>query len=80
LFAEALPEFSEAARLTNLQDPAILQMLAAMQSETGHYNDAITTAQSALKLARQQQNMTLAKSLEANLERYQAQASADGSR
>jgi tetratricopeptide (TPR) repeat protein len=74
LFSDALPQFSEAARLTNLQDPAILQMLAAMQSETGRYADAVTTAQSALTLARQQQNQVLAASLEENLQRYQAQA------
>lgn len=78
LFAEALPQFSEAARLTNLQDPMILQMLAAMQSETGRYADAVATAQTALNLARQQQNQALAASLETNLARYQAQAANGG--
>jgi tetratricopeptide (TPR) repeat protein len=74
MFAEALPQFSEAARITNLQDPTILQMLAAMQSETGRYAEAVATAQTALNLARQQQNQALAASLETNLQRYQAQA------
>jgi tetratricopeptide (TPR) repeat protein len=78
MFAEALPQFSEAARITNLQDPTILQMLAAMQSETGHYAEAVATAQTALNLARQQQNQTLAASLETNLARYQAQAASGG--
>ncbi|HTW49555.1 MAG TPA: tetratricopeptide repeat protein [Acidobacteriaceae bacterium] len=78
LFADALPQFSEAARLTSMQDPMILQMLAAMQSETGHYADAVTTVQQALNLARQQQNLTLATALEANLARYQAQAASGG--
>ncbi len=73
-YAEALPQFAEAARLTNRQDPAILQMLAAMQSETGRFSEAVATAQAALDLARQQQNGTLAASLEANLARYRAQA------
>ena len=78
MFAEALPQFSEAARITNLQDPTILQMLAAMQSETGHYAEAVATAQTALNLARQQQNQALAASLETNLARYQAQAASGG--
>ncbi len=78
LFSDALPQFSEAARLTNLQDPTILQMLAAMQSETGRYADAAATAQTALNVARQQQNQALAASLEANLARYQAQAASGG--
>jgi tetratricopeptide (TPR) repeat protein len=78
LFSDALPQFSEAARLTNMQDPMILQMLAAMQSETGGYADAVTTAQQALNLARQQQNLPLATALEANLGRYQAQAASGG--
>ncbi|HEV2278220.1 MAG TPA: tetratricopeptide repeat protein [Acidobacteriaceae bacterium] len=76
LFSDALPQFAEAARLTQHSDPAILQMLAAMQSETGHYADAIATTQTALALARQQQNDPLASSLAENLERYQAQAAA----
>lgn len=76
LFSDALPQFAEAARLTQNSDPAILQMLAAMQSETGRYAEAIATTQTALALARQQQNEPLASSLAANLARYQAQASA----
>jgi Flp pilus assembly protein TadD len=78
LFAEALRQFSEAARLTSMQDPTILQMLAAMQSETGQYADAMSTAQRALNLARQQQNFSLAASLEANLSRYKTQAAPGG--
>jgi tetratricopeptide (TPR) repeat protein len=80
LFAVALPQFSEAARLSSMQDPTILQMLAAMQSETGHYADAVTTAQQALNLARRQQNLALAAALEANLARYQTQAASGGGR
>jgi len=49
-------------------------MLAAMQSETGKFAEAVSTAQTALDLAKQQQNGALAASLEANLGRYRAQA------
>jgi hypothetical protein len=52
----------------------VLQMLAAMDSETGRYADAVATAQAAVELARQQQNAELATALEANLARYRAQA------
>jgi len=76
MFAEALPQFAEAARLTNRSDPAILQMLAAMQSETGDYAAAISTVQGALDLARQQHNDALAASLAANLSRYRGLAKA----
>jgi Flp pilus assembly protein TadD len=73
-FADALVQFEQAATLTSRQDPAVLQMLAAMESETGRFADAVTTAQAALDLARRQQNTALAGSLEANLARYRAQA------
>jgi Flp pilus assembly protein TadD len=77
-FAEALPQFEQAATLTKRQDPAILQMLAAMESETGRFADAVATAQAALDRARQQQNTALTAALEANLARYQAQAQSIG--
>jgi len=73
-FTEALPQFAEAARLTGNQDPAILQMLAAMYSENGQYAGAVTTAQQALALAVRQQHDDLAQALRANLARYQQQA------
>jgi len=76
-FADALPQFEQGAALTNRQDPAILQMLAAMQSETGKFAEAVSTAQTALDLAKQQQNGALAASLEANLGRYRAQAQSE---
>jgi hypothetical protein len=53
-----------------------LQMLAAMESETGRFADAVTTTQTALEVAQQQQNAALAAALEANLARYRAQAGA----
>ena len=55
-------------------------MLAAMDSETGRYVAAVTNAQMALTLARQQLNSALVKSLEANLMRYESQATTGGPR
>ena len=49
-------------------------MLAAMYSETGKYQQAVTIAQQALDLATRQQNDELAAALKANLSRYQLQA------
>jgi len=73
-FADALPEFETAASLTGGQEPAILQMLAAMYSETGQYQKAVVTAQHALDRAVQQQNTDLAAALRGNIARYQSQA------
>src|SRR6202007_744864 len=50
-FADALPQFEAAAKISANNEPAILQMLAAMYSETGNYPQAVTTAQHALDLA-----------------------------
>ncbi|HMG86172.1 MAG TPA: tetratricopeptide repeat protein [Terracidiphilus sp.] len=75
-FSDALPQFEAAAKITANGEPAILQMLAAMYSETGNYAQAIGTAQLALDLAEKQQNAGLAASLRANLGRYQHQAGA----
>jgi len=72
-FADALPQFEQAAKLSRTQQPAILQMLAAMYSENGRYEEAIATARRALELANQEQDHALAASLQANLERYEAQ-------
>ncbi len=75
-FTEALPQFEAAAKLTGNREPAILQMLAAMYSETGNYPQAVAVAEQALALAEQQQNSDLATALRANLTRYQHQAQA----
>jgi tetratricopeptide (TPR) repeat protein len=75
-FADALPQFEAAAKITANHEPAILQMLAAMYSETGNYEQAVTTAQQALDVADKQQNTDLASALRANLLRYQQQAGA----
>ena len=73
-FTDALPQFEAAAQLSGGQEPAILQMLAAMYSETGQFQKAVATAQHALDLAVQQQNSDLATALRGNIARYQLQA------
>jgi Flp pilus assembly protein TadD len=73
-FQNAVPQFEEAARLSGGQDPAILEMLAAMYSETGKYSDAVTTARHALDIAIKQQNDPLVATLKKSLERYETMA------
>lgn len=75
-FADALTQFEQASRLSPMQKPEILQMLAAMYSENGRYPEAIATARRAIELAIQQQDQSLATSLQANLQRYESQAQA----
>ena len=48
-------------------------MLAAMYSETGSYQQAVTTAQHALELAVERNDNQLADALRANIARYQVQ-------
>src|SRR6185437_12155272 len=76
-FADALPQFEAAAKLSGYAEPAILQMLAAMYSETGNNRKAVTIAQQALELAEKQNNGDLANALRASLARYQHQADAE---
>lgn len=73
-FAEALPHFEAAASLTGNNEPAILQMLAGVYSDTGNAAKAVEVAQHALKLAEQRNDQELAGQLRANVARYQAQA------
>jgi len=73
-FADALPQFEQASNLSRNPRPEILQMLAAMYSENGRYAEAIATARRALDLATRGQDQQLAASLQANLQRYEAQA------
>ena len=73
-FTDALPQFEAASQITNGQEPAILQMLAAMYSETGKYAQAISTAQTALDLAGKRNDQDLATALRGNINHYQYQA------
>lgn len=71
---EASVEFEQAAKLTNLQEPSILEMLAATYSDTGRNAEAIDIARRALDVATQQHNDSLAARLRASLARYQGLA------
>ncbi|HEY3707121.1 MAG TPA: tetratricopeptide repeat protein [Terracidiphilus sp.] len=73
-FAEAVPQFEAAASLTGGREPAILQMLAGIYSDTGQYAKAVDVAQHALELAERRNEGELANQLRANLARYRAQA------
>ena len=54
-------------------------MLAAMYSETGKYQQAVTVAQQALALAEQQQNTDLVTALRGNIALYEHQAQSGSS-
>jgi tetratricopeptide (TPR) repeat protein len=70
----AVVQFEEAAKLSSMQEPAILEMLAATYSDTGRYSEAVSTARRALELAIRQQNDGLAARLKASLARYEGLA------
>lgn len=78
-FTDALPQFESAANLSGGKEPSILQMLAAMYSETGKYQQAVTVAQQALALAEQQQNTDLVTALRGNIALYEHQAQSGSS-
>jgi tetratricopeptide (TPR) repeat protein len=70
-FGDAVKPLEEAARLSQMKEPIILQMLAAMYSETGRYPDAATTARRALSLATEQRNPALEGALKVELDHYE---------
>ncbi|MGA8342877.1 MAG: tetratricopeptide repeat protein [Candidatus Sulfotelmatobacter sp.] len=70
----AVIQFEEAAKLSGMQEPAILEMLAATYSDTGRYSEAVSTARRALELATQQRSDGLAGRLKASLARYEGLA------
>ncbi|UWZ82517.1 tetratricopeptide repeat protein [Occallatibacter riparius] len=72
-FADAVPHFEAAASLTGGKEPAILQMLAGIYSDTGQYAKAVDVAQRALDIAEQRNDRELAQQLRANLSRYRSQ-------
>jgi tetratricopeptide (TPR) repeat protein len=70
----AVVQFEEAAKLSAMQEPTILEMLAATYSDTGRYSEAVSTARRALQLATQQHNDGLVARLKASLSRYEGLA------
>jgi tetratricopeptide (TPR) repeat protein len=71
---EASAQFEQAAKLSNMQEPAILEMLAATYSDTGRNAEAVEIARRALDLATQRHDDALASRLKAGLARYQGLA------
>ena len=71
---EAVVQFEEAAKLSAMQEPSILEMLAATYSDTGRYSEAVATARHALDLVAQQPDDGLAARLKSSLRRYESQA------
>jgi tetratricopeptide (TPR) repeat protein len=71
---DAVAQFEQAAKLSQMQEPGILEMLAATYSDTGRYSEAVDTAKRALELAGQQHNDALVARLRASLARYEGLA------
>ena len=71
--AEALELALRAVKLSDSREPAILGTLAAAYAETGRFAEAVKTAQDALQLATGQNKETLAKSIQAKIQLYQAE-------
>ncbi|MGA2100691.1 MAG: tetratricopeptide repeat protein [Candidatus Sulfotelmatobacter sp.] len=72
--SEASVQFERAAKLSNMQEPAILEMLAATYSDTGRYSEAVEVARRAVDLAMQRHDDALALRLRVSLARYEGLA------
>jgi superkiller protein 3 len=72
--AEAAAQFEQAASLSNMREPAILEMLAATYSDTGRNSEAVDVARKALDLASGRQDEALVGRLKASLARYEGLA------
>jgi len=73
-FAEAIPHFEKAVELSGGQEPQSLEMLAAMYSEVGRFQDAARVARQALDLATRENNQPLAETLRARIASYDSQS------
>jgi Flp pilus assembly protein TadD len=69
---EAVKLAEKAAELTGHQQPAILNTLAAAYAEAGRFDDALTTANQALQLARQSNRTNLFPRIERAITLYQS--------
>jgi tetratricopeptide (TPR) repeat protein len=72
--AQACAQFEEAARLSKMQEPGILEMLAATYSDTGRYSEAVDVARRGLDVASQRHDDALVTRLKTSLARYQGLA------
>ena len=73
-FGEAANQLEETAKLSQMREPLILQLLAGMYGELGRYAEAADTARRALSLADAQRNQELEAALKADIGRYEALA------
>jgi Flp pilus assembly protein TadD len=73
-FADAVVQLEQAASLSNMREPAIMEILAAMYAETGWYRQAVSTAQRGMEVATEEREYGLAASLKTSLERYEVLA------
>ena len=69
---EALEFAQRAAELSDGQEPAILDTLAAAYAEAGRFSEAVQTARKALDLAAQQDKVVLGESIKARLRFYES--------
>ena len=70
--AEAVALAQRAVKLSGGREPAILDTLAAAYAEAGRFSEAVKTAQKAIDLATQQNRQTLAASIKARRQLYEA--------
>jgi len=66
-FKEASIELAEAVRLSDAQDPLALYLLGRVYNDLGRLRDAADLERTALAVALQQNNIELAKAIQANL-------------
>jgi spermidine synthase len=69
---EAVAFAERAAKLSGGREPAILDALAAAYAESGRFEDAVATAESALAIAAGQNNQAVAETLKSRIELYKA--------
>jgi tetratricopeptide (TPR) repeat protein len=68
--SEAMKLSEQAAKLTNYNDPEILDVLGASLAESGRYDDAIKAAESARELASRSGNNALAREIANRVDLY----------
>jgi len=68
--ARALTFAGQISQATRFEDPEALTILANAQAEVGQYDDAVRTAEQALRLARAQQRQAISNAAERHLSAY----------
>jgi tetratricopeptide (TPR) repeat protein len=75
-FGDAIPQFETAVKLSGGKEQQSLELLAAMYSEVGRFQDAVDVARYALDLATRENNYGAAQALRARIAQYQAKLGA----